>query len=221
MRISQAIQLSATHKSPTFVSTVVGRMMELMLVMGQDDASSSPPPEERVAEMQEMGSIDAPEDSRQQRGAASPTCSREGTVGSSVDVARPRHKGIDPSGSNQEPELVCDAESVGCMENVSSGVRQTATRPPPEPTFTTSLFGKGPLEPVVDSDIFRTVAEKGNSNRLAELGAQAAEAYLPSDFCKDRTMVLDGTEDESIGVEDWLDVTHAMLDTGGFGLDLK
>lgn len=88
----------------------------------------------------------------------------------------------------------------------------------PKPT-TTSVFRDVATGPMADSDVSRSLNEQSNSNRLSELGALRAEALLSLDFNRGRAMIGE-TDDEGIDVEDWLEVTHAMLDTSDSGLDL-
>ena len=184
--------------------------------------TSSCSPQERAAEIQGKGPRDVLVDSGQQRGATSPTRSHEGTGGSYPVVARPTHKAIDGLRSKREPERASDEESVGCMENVSSDGRRNALTQPQEPMLTLScLFREVVSGEVVDSDACRTVNDQSSCSDYTEFGGQATEALLSSVFTKGREMMIDGTEDEDIGLEDWLDVTHAMLDTGGLGLDFE
>lgn len=208
-------------KPPTFVSTVVCRLMELMVATEHDGTSSCCPPQERAAETQEEGSHDAPAGSRQQRGVPSTRGSQEGAEGSSAVVTQAMHKAVDSWRLNGAPEETSDGESVGCMENVSSDGQLTALIQPLEPTLITSLFPEVVPEGMFDSEVCRTANDQSNPGSCTELGGQEAEALLPSELSKSRAMVIDGIEEEGIGVEDWLDVTHAMLDTGGLELDLK
>lgn len=171
--------------------------------------SSSPPPQDRAAEMPEKGARDVPVHGRQQRGVPSAKDSREGAEGNSAFDARPRHKTIGVSRSN-----------FGCMENVSLDGRHTAHTPPPEPMLSKALFREVASEPTVDSDVGGVVDEQSSSRGFTELGAQAAEALLSSEFSGGRTMIGE-TGDDSIDVEDWLDVAHAMLDTSVSGQDLE
>lgn len=190
-----------------------------MVATEHDGASSCSPPQERAAETQEEGSHDAPADSQKQRGVPSTTGSQEGTEGTSAVVTQATHKAVDSWRLNRESEGASDGESVGCMENVSLDVQLTALIQPPEPTLIASLFAEVNSEGMVDSEACRTANSQSNSGSCTELGGQAAEALLPSEFRESRTMMIDGIEDECIGAEDWLDVTHAMLDTGGLELD--
>ena len=182
-------------------------------------ASCYPPPRERAAEVQEKGPCDAPEGSLQQREIPSATGSDEGAEKNYVVATQPTNGAIDALGLNRKPERACDEESVGYMEHVSPKGRLTAIAQPLEPTLTTALFPEVVLEAIVDSGAFRAVNDQGNSSVCAELGGQPGEALLPSVLCKGRVMAVDETEDEAIGVEDWLDVTHALLERGALGLD--
>lgn len=185
-----------------------------MVLIEYEDPLSSVPPQECVAETREMGPNDAPvDDQLQQTREASVTTYREGVGDNSVDVGRPRHKTVDDSGSNREGELVSDEESIGWVEGMSSYGQQTALPQPPDPTLTSLLSREGASEPVDLSEIDQIVADS-----FMELGAQAVEAVVPSGFSKSRT-IIGRIEDENIDVEDWLDVTDAMLDTSGLGLD--
>lgn len=195
--------------------------MEYMVSTEHDGASSCPPPRERAAEMQEKGPCDAQEGSLQQREIPSATGSEEVTEGNSVVATQPTHEAIDSSMLNREPERTSDEESVGCMENVSPNGRLTAMAQPPESTLTTSLFPEDVLEGIAGFGAFRAVNDQSNSSVCAELGGQPRETLLSSVLCESHAMTIDETEDEGIGVEDWLDVTHAMLDAGARGLDLE
>ncbi|CAM9640330.1 unnamed protein product [Laminaria digitata] len=73
--------------------------------------------------------------------------------------------------------------------------------------------------PMVDSDVARIVDEQSQSNRLTDLGAQVAEALLLSPEFGRGGIMIGETEEDIIGVGDWLDVTHAMLGASGPGLD--
>lgn len=173
------------------------------------------PPQDCVAETRGVELNDALVDDRPQPEGGSVTSSRDGAEGNSVAVSRPMHEIIDASRPNREPELVSDDESVGWVETMSSSGRQTLRNKPPDLTIASSLFRKGASEPVVDSEVDRIVAEQSNPSSRTELGSQTVEALSPPKFGMNRSMTVDGIEYESIGVEDWLDVTHAMLDTSG------
>lgn len=217
----KALQSSAIRKPPTFLSTVLGRLRELILTKELGDDFSSPPPQEHVIEVQKIHPNDAPVGDRQQTGEASATRPLEGAEEASGAVSRPRLKTIDAPRPHREPERESGAEPIGWMQSMSSGGRQTGLTRPPELTLATSLLGKGALETVTGSEIGSIVTEQSDPNSGMVLGAQAAEIPFPSEFSKSRTMMTDGIEDGSIGVEDWLDITHAMLDISGPGLDLK
>lgn len=170
-------------------------------------ASFPPPPQERATVMKEEGPRDVPVHGQRQKGFPSASRSPDGAEGSSTFDTQSRHKTINASRSN-----------VRCMENVSSNGRRTAMTQQPKPT-TTSVFRDVATGPMADSDVSRSLNEQSNSNRLSELGALRAEALLSLDFNRGRAMIGE-TDDEGIDVEDWLEVTHAMLDTSDSGLDL-
>lgn len=198
---------------PRFLSNAVRRLMEFMVNLEHGGASSSPrpPQEEHAAEMRENGPCDASVHCGQQRGVPSATGSQVGAEGDSVYDARHTHKIVHASRSNVES-----------TEHVSVDGRQTAIMQPQEPALTASAFRGVVLSgPIVDSEANRTVNGQSYSDGLTELGTQAAvEALLLSELSRGRAAIGE-TDDEGIGVEDWLDVTHAMLDTSGPGLGLQ
>lgn len=168
-----------------------------------DDATPAPPPQGCVAEVQKVGVNDAQVDEGQRWRGASATSAREGGAGKSGTVSQPRHKTIDASTSNREPERAFNAESVGRAESMSSDGRQTAPTQPPEPALAVFRLGRGILEPVVNFEIGRIVNEQGNPNRCTGLGAHAVGAVLPSRCSSNgRGVMIDETEDGSTGVED-------------------
>lgn len=193
-----------------------------MLVIEFDDATFPPPPQGCVAEVQNVGANDAQVDDGQRWRGASATNAREGGAENSGAVSRSRHKTIDASTTNREPGRAFNAESVGQVESMFSDGRQTTPTQPHEPTLAAFRLGKGAVEPVVNSEIGRIVTEQSNPNRCTGLGAHAVGALLPSECSSNgRGVMIDETEDDSIGVEDWLDVTHAMLESRGPCLDLE
>lgn len=171
--------------------------------------------------MQEEGPRDVPVHGRQQEGVPSATGSRKGAEGHSAFDTRPRQNIVDASISSQEPGRDPDEEPVRCVESISSDGWWTAQTKPPEPTRATPLCREVVSEPIVDSDVSRILDEQTKPGSCTEeVGAQAAEALLLSEFSPGGTLAGDETEyDAGIGVQDWLDVTHAMLDTSGLGLD--
>lgn len=203
------MRLGVTRKPPYFVSTTVDRLMEFMVNMAHGRASASPPPQRHAAEMQEKEPRDVLVHDEQQKGVPSATGSREGAEGDCADDMQHRSKPFDASRSN-----------VGCMEKVSLDGRPTAHLQSPEPTLTTSLFREVVSRAMIDSDVGRIVDEQSNTRSYTELGGQAAEVLLLSEFSRGRTTTGE-TEDDGIDVEDWLDVTRAMLDSSGPGLHLK
>lgn len=166
-------------------------------------ASPSPSPEERAAEMQENGQCDAQAHCGQQRGVPSATGSRAGAEGSSVSDARHTHTIAHASRSN-----------VGCTEHVSVDGRRSAMTQPQGSTLIASTFQDDVFSgPMVDSEVNRSVNGQSYPDGLTEFGAQAAEgALLLSELSGGRAAISE-TEDEGIGVEDWLDVTRAMSGT--------
>ncbi|CAM9290797.1 unnamed protein product [Laminaria digitata] len=199
------------------------RLMEFMVNIEHGSASSSPPPQEGASEIPEKGPHDVPVHDQQQRGIPSATDSGEGSEGNSAVAMRPTHEANDVLRPNREPERASDAESAGYMESVPSDGRRTALMQPQEElTLTeTSPFREVVSEPMVDSDACRSVDEQSSSSCCTELQTQPAEALLLSELSTKGTVTVDETEDEGVGVEDWLDVTHAMLDTSSLGLDLE
>lgn len=171
--------------------------------------------------MQEMGPRDAPSDGGQQWGIPSGTASREGAEGNSDFDTQSKYGIIDASRSNEDPERVPDEEPAGCMEGMSSDGWLAAHTQPPEPTPTTPLFRKDESGPMVNSDVCRVGKEQSNSSSVAEVRAQAAQALLLSDLSMEGAVAAEEADyDAGIGVEDWLDVTHALLDTSGCGQDV-
>ena len=179
-----------------------------MLNFERSGASSASSPQGLAAEMQEEGSRDGPK----QRGVPSATGSREGAETSSVFDARPTAKLMDESIPN-----------VGCMDCVSLDGPPTAMLQPQHPMCTASsaFLEVVVSDPIVDSEGGRIVNKQIYSDGWAGLGAQAADEMLwLTGLSRGRTGTGE-TEDDSIGVEDWLDVTHAMLDTSDPGLNLE
>eukprot|EP00904_Undaria_pinnatifida_P005091 jgi/Undpi1/1711/HiC_scaffold_11.g05101.m1 len=72
---------------------------------------------------------------------------------------------------------------------------------------------------VVDADVGRGVNEPKNINGCADSGAQAAKAAFSPVLGKGRMSQVDETVYDSIGAEDWLDVTRALLDANTNGLE--
>lgn len=184
--------------------------MEFMVNIEHGDVSPPPPPEECSAETQERGPRDVPAHGREQEGFSSATGFGEGVEGSSASDAR-----------NGPATLDGPKPNVGCMETVSFDGERNAMMQPQESTLTPSSIVREDVvaEPIVDSDVCRVVNGQSSSDRLTEFGPQAAEALLLSEFSRGRALTGE-TEDDSIDVEDWLDVTHAMLDTSEPELDL-
>lgn len=177
-----------------------------------DDASCCSPPRECTAEAQEKEPRDAPVDSRQQGRGDSATGSREENERESAVVTEPAHEAIiNNSRSKRESERVPDEESFGCMENVLPCGRWPAPTQSQDPATTSSLFRKVGSEPIVISDFDCIVTEETRPNQCTDMVGQAAEAMLS--FSAEGRAMIGETEDVSIGVEDWLDVNHAMLDT--------
>lgn len=85
---------------------------------------------------------------------------------------------------------------------------------PQGPTLIASTFQDDVFSgPIVDSEVNRTVNGQSYHDVLTELGARAAEgALLLSELSSDSALIGE-TEDEGIGVDDWLDVTRAMSGT--------
>ena len=194
-----------------------------MVAREYGSASSSSPSGECVDERQEEAFREGPVHVQEQREVPSATInsSRDKAAGNSAVDAFPRHTTTGAPACNQVPERGSDENSVGCGGNASSGERRTAPTAAPEPTPATYLCREAVLEPKPDSDACRIVDEQTNSSGCTELGAQAAEALLLSEFSKDGAMMVGETDnDEGIGVEDWLDLTYAMLDTNVLEPDL-
>lgn len=173
--------------------------------------------------MQEKGPCDVPGHGRQEEGLPSATGSQEGVVGNYAFDTRPRHKVVDALILNQELGRVSDGAPGGCVESLASDGRRIAHTHPSEPMLATPLFGKvASAEPIVNSDVCCLMDELSKSGSCAEeVDAQAAEALLLSEFGTEGTLAVDETElDAGIGVQDWLDVTHAMLESSGLEVDL-
>lgn len=196
-------------------------MIEETVAREYGTAASSSPPEECAVDGHEEFR-DEPVHDQEQREAPSAISSRGGPGGNSAVDTQPRRTTVEASRCSREPGRVSGELSAGCVEHVRSDERRTALTQPPEPTLATSSFRKPGCDARVDSDGQRTVdGEILSTSSCTELGAQAAEALLLSELSKEGAMMVGETEyDEGIGVEDWLDVTHAMLDTSVLGLDL-
>ena len=209
--VATTSQFSLSHELPIFcINRGARRLMEYMVSREHRGTSSPPPLQELAAGMQQNGPRDIPVHDRQEEGLPSAAGSREGVEGSSVLDARPRRKNIDSWTSK-----------VGCTENVSFDGRRTAITQPQEPTLTTSsVFREVGSEPMADSDVSHVVNGQSCSDRSTGSGAQEAESLFLLDLSKGSTGISE-TEDDSIDVEDWLDVTHAMLDTSGPGVNVE
>ena len=185
--------------------------MERMASIAYDSVSFSPP-RERAAEMQEEKPYNAPVHEQGQGGWTLATGSREEAGASSAVDAQAGHKIIDGARSNREPDGVPDEDSNGSMKSTLE-LWPTAFSQPQEPTRATPLFLKIGSELLVDSDVCRLVGDQSNSTSSTELGPRAAKEFASYELSKGRTAMVNEMDDEHIGSADWLDVTHAMLNT--------
>ena len=194
------------------------------------DASSSPPPKDRANEMPAEGERDSHVDARPQTGGGSApafpgrvaTASREEIRGthSGVDI-QPGFSTIQASRSNPEPTQVYGENPS--MGNACWNAGPTVRTQPQEPTSTNSLVRSFVSGAMIGSDVSRPADARWNSNDQTKWRAQPQELLPPLSGAV-RTPVVEGKgHHECIGGADWLDVTHAMLDTdpNGLGLDYE